>query len=212
MGWENQWRFWAGRTQKEWIFERHLAASRSRSPNKLRPSAIATAIPYTSEAHICLGQPRRRGADKLCKINLLGWKMHCRRISSSGSTAMDWNNSSSLNFRMADTRLQRPLCNTVAFEMQLMYGGKIRRMERRHYVWHPPIFRRSVLFSHVVCKHYNNFPRLVKPPRFGIIEKIDRFHFSSTKLSTNIKLNKRSQCSYNSTLPWAKHSTTTPLE
>ena len=121
------------------------------------PSAISTAILYTSEAHICLGRPRRRGADRLCKINLLGWKMHRRRTSSSGSTAMDWNNSSCLNFNIADKHLQRPLCNTVAFEIRLMYGGRIRRMERRHLAWNPSIFRSSALFSHIVCRQYNSF-------------------------------------------------------
>ena len=74
-------------TQLNSTFERHLAASRSKSPNMSKPSAISTAILYTSETHICLERPRRRGADRFCKIKLLGWKMHRRRTSSSGSTA-----------------------------------------------------------------------------------------------------------------------------
>ena len=93
---------------------------------------MSTAILYTSEAHICLGRPRRRGADRFCKIKLLGWKTHRRRTSSSGSTAMDWNKHSCLNVKMLDKRLQWFPCNTVAFEIRLMYGGGIWRTERRH--------------------------------------------------------------------------------
>ena len=44
---------------------RELSSTRKGSPNIL---AISTAIPYTSEAHICLGRPRRSGADRFCKI------------------------------------------------------------------------------------------------------------------------------------------------
>ena len=66
---------------------------------------------------------RLRGADKLCKTNLLGSKMHRRRTSSSGRTAMDWNNISCLNFKMADNSLQRLLVETFAFEIRLTYGG-----------------------------------------------------------------------------------------
>lgn len=68
--------------------------------------------------------------------------MH-RRRTSSRRTAMDWNNASCLNFKMADRRLQRLLCNTVAPEIRLTYGGGIGKRERRHLAWNG-----SILFYH----------------------------------------------------------------
>ena len=55
------------------------SSARSRSLNMWKRSAIATAILYASETQICLGRPRRSGADKPCATKLLGWKMHRRR-------------------------------------------------------------------------------------------------------------------------------------
>ena len=50
--------------------------------------------------------------------------MHRRRTSSSGRTAMDWNNISCQNFRTADKCLQRLLFDTFASEIRLTYGGR----------------------------------------------------------------------------------------
>lgn len=54
---------------------------------------------------------------------------------------------------MGDTCLQQLLCNTVAFELRVMYGGRI----RRHFTWYPSIFRSSALFSHMACNECHKF-------------------------------------------------------